>query len=164
MLFRSYLWFKHAQHVEYGLTEEVSAKVGRLLKELDDQALIVVYNLKYEVPATYRVFGVSLENVIDCMQYTIPLNSKGSLKDNARTYMRVGQWEKGVEEYKEAADYVLQWLKPTKKFRRKEEITLTDQGIEALVQDLLSRKVEDKAARMLKSIQTMEKKIGRAHV
>ena len=154
----SYLWFKHATHYEYGLTEEVAKKVGALLKELDDQGLLVVYNLKYEVPATYRVFNVNLLHVIDCMQYTIPLNAKGSLKDNARSFLRVGQWEKGVEEYKEAADYVLQWLKPTKKFRRKEEICLTDEGIDALVADLSSRE-DDKAKKMLASLQTMEKSL-----
>jgi len=144
----AYLVLRSFDEPEYGLTPEIQAFAGRMLKWLNDNRRLTVFNLKYEVGATQNkaTFGVYLDKVVDTMQLCTTLDARGGLKKVASDRLDVPEWRDDIDDWRGAWEVVLTSLKPAMHFRKVEEQILRDKGYEAMM-DLVEHAEKEESKR-----------------
>ena len=131
-----YLSLKHHGLWDTQINNDIRTKLHELIEHLDQDKRLVVFNAKYELPVTSHQFSYKPKNIMDVMQQGVTLNLSGRLKDIARAEMGVPNWEADVELIVSNFNALLQLLKPTKRYRRKEEELLQAEGIEVMMDQL----------------------------
>ena len=114
------------------LSPQEKSAIAQFLVRAQDRGLLV-FNLKYEVPATFNAFGVELMNVTDVMQESVTLHVRGSLKNLSREYLGETRWSDEVETWIEQINGCLKYLKPTTRYTKSEEKILREDGAFAIM-------------------------------
>jgi hypothetical protein len=111
--YAGYLCFKDYGDLEYKLSPDVAASIGRYLRHKNNNGTLLVFNLKYEVPLTHSQFGQRLDRVLDVMAECRALDYKGGLKEICKRKLGVFGWTKDLDTWRECATTVLTMLRPT---------------------------------------------------
>ena len=136
----SYLVIKDFYTYNSKLDEESITKIRDFFLEREKKGCtFLVFNAKYEIPATLNIFGIELKSVIDVMQYCKTLNIGGGLKEISRVYLEEFTWTSDLDAWLSNFNNLLNCLKPTAKYSRPEAEVLMQEGIEKLIELLHSK-------------------------
>jgi hypothetical protein len=138
--YAAYLVFTDYGDLDYKLTQEISDRVGKFLKWMDDRCAaepdkyeLLVFNAKYEVPLTRTAFGQRLSHLTDVMQEYRTLDMGGGLKELSKQLLGVSGWTKPLEHWRDVHTDLLLAIKPTSTGPRPEASPLFEGGIPAVV-------------------------------
>jgi len=96
--YAAYMAFKHFDNYDGIIEDSIKLKIKEFLGR--NQNKVAVFNLCYEVPASFNIFNIELLRLQDTMQYCRVLNWTGGLKEISALYLNERRW----------TDYHNEWL------------------------------------------------------